>query len=94
MNDKQNAEKSRHSFLFAQRCFKLPCTHTNISLSFLPFYSKAAATDASVRTAAERKKVTMQASAETFGGTKVSNRPDRQTETVLITDDLVDVRKE
>lgn len=36
----------------------------------------------------------MQASAETFGGTKTSNRPDRQTETVVITDDLADVRKE
>jgi hypothetical protein len=55
---------------------------------------KNAGGNAPPRAGAERKKVTMQASAETFGGTKVSNRPDRQTDTVLITDDLADVRKE
>lgn len=36
----------------------------------------------------------MQASAETFGGTKGKYRPDKQTENVVITDDLADVRKE
>lgn len=36
----------------------------------------------------------MQASAETFGGAKGKYRPDKQTENVLITDDLADVRKE
>jgi hypothetical protein len=45
-------------------------------------------------TTAARKKVTMQASAETFGGAKGKYRPDKQTENVLITDDLADVRKE
>ena len=64
----------------------------------LPFrfasHSKAAATAVPSRPATDRKKVTMQASAETFGGTKTSNRPDRQTDTVVITDDLADVRKE
>jgi hypothetical protein len=40
----------------------------------------------------DAKKVTMQASAQTFGATKGKFRPDKQTEPVQITDALSDVR--
>mmetsp|Transcript_26744 Transcript_26744/g.44585 ORF Transcript_26744/g.44585 Transcript_26744/m.44585 type:complete len:537 (+) Transcript_26744:105-1715(+) len=47
------------------------------------------------RTSSEnRKKVTMQSSAQTFSGAKGKYRPDKQKEPVLITDALMDVRND